>query len=159
MTRKQPKIKKKKKMENTRCGCDGNERELCLGSATELGREPTAGILLLHSSAFPLSLFLVKKKKKKTTNFFPLPKEAGAARELETTNPSVTEPRSPASANAPEKASWLLQPVNNRGQPQPAAALDTAKMCLGTWGKATEKGNLSLLINSQEVRELVPKSK
>lgn len=71
MTRKQPKIKKKKKMENTRCGCDGNERELCLGSATELGREPTAGILLLHSSAFPLSLFLVKKKKKKQPIFFP----------------------------------------------------------------------------------------
>lgn len=47
--------------------------------------------------------------------------------------------------------------AHNRGQPQPAAALDTTKMCLGTWGKATGAGDLSLLINGQEARELVRK--
>lgn len=51
----------------------------------------------------------------------------------------------------------LYSQVHNQGQPQPAAALDTTKMCSGTWGKATGAGDLSLLINGQEVRELVQK--
>lgn len=136
--------------------CGGSHQELSPGSATEPGREPTAAIPLLHSSAFPLLLFLIKQGINST---HPPTPEAEAAREMETTNPSVTVPRSPASANPPEKASWLSQPVDNRGQPRPAAAIGAAKTCLGTWGEAPGKVNLSLLINSQEARELVPRKK
>lgn len=52
------------------------------------------------------------------------------------------------------KPSGLFQPVDKRGQPRPAAALDTAKKCLGTWGKATGKGNLTVLMNGQEERKM-----
>lgn len=121
MAQNQPKNKKKEDGKHTAwvLACDGRDQEHSLGSAAEPGREPTAGIPLLRSQQLCLSSLIVSDNKNKYL-FFPLPKEAGAARELEVTNPSVTEPRSPASVNHPEKASWLLQPVNNREQPQPA---------------------------------------
>lgn len=112
-----------------------------------------------HLCLSPLLLPASNKQTKISTICFPLPEEAGPARETEIRNPSFTELRAPGSANPPEKASWLSQPVDTRAQPRPAAALGAAEMCWGTWREAPGKHNLSSLINGQEASELVPRKK